>query len=143
MSEVESKAVWTAELIDEAVALYIERIEALEEDKRSENTVQITTDIANELGFKPNSVRVRLSKAKRPDGSDVYVRKVRAKTAGTATPSAGGSAKRVSKADAQAELVNALKQVGAPVSDELAEVISKLTGKAAQALAVSLGQVEE
>ena len=134
-------AVWTPELEQEAIAMYIERIEAYDEDKRPDVTTEVTQGVADELGFKLNSVRARLAKAKRPDGSDVYVRKVKAKTASASSSTTGN--KRVSKADAQAALVNALKAVGAPISDELTEIIEKLTGKAAQALADSLTAIED
>ena len=136
----DKKAVWTDELKAEAVAMYVERIEMHAEDERANFTTQVTADVADELGFKVNSVRACLSRAKREDGSDVYVRKAQAKTA-TSTTAAGG-AKRMSKADAQAELVNTLKTLGAPLSPELSEQIEKMTGKLAQALTASLTQIE-
>jgi transposase-like protein len=134
---------WTEELIAEAVAMYLERMEALPEEKRAEQTVEITAGIAEELGFKTNSVRVQLSKAKRQDGTDVYIRKSKPKAASTTTATAGTGAKRVSKADAQAELTDALKKLGAEVNEELEDIISKLTGKAAQTLAATLNNIEE
>ena len=137
-----TQAQWTPELIQEAISMYIERMEAIDEDKRAEQTVEVTSEIAEELGFKLNSVRAQLSKAKRPDGSDVYIRKAKAKNT-TAAAGGGTATKRVSKADAQAELVQALGSVGATVSDELQELITKMTGKAAQALADALTQIEE
>ena len=135
---------WTPELIEEAIAMYIERIEGYPEDQRPDVTTEVTQGIADELGFKLNSVRARLAKAKRPDGGDVYVRKVKAKTASTATGSGTGTGgKRVSKADAQAALIQALKTLGAEVADELTGHIEKMTGKCAQALADSLTNIED
>lgn len=134
-------ATWTPELVDEAVAMYIERIEAYDEDKRPDVTTEVTQAIAEELGFKLNSVRIRLSKAKRPDGSDVYIRKTKARTAtASTTTSADGSAKakRVSKVDAQAELTNAFKTIGSEMTEELIATITKTTGKDAMVLAAAI-----
>lgn len=136
----DKKAVWTKELENEAISMYIERIEAFPEDERPNHTIQVTTDIAEELGFKPNSVRVRLSKAKRSDGSDVYVRKVRAKTATTGSTT---TTKRVSKADAQAELIKTLKEAGATITPDLEAVVEKMTGKAAQQVTIALNSINE
>lgn len=138
----QTKAVWTAELTSEAIAMYIERVEAFPEDERPNHTISITEAIASELGFKPNSVRARLSKAKRADGTDVYIRKVRAKTT---TAKAGGTATvaRMSKADAQAELTNTLTKQGATITEDLTAIIEKLTGKAAQHLVIALLEISE
>jgi transposase-like protein len=87
-----------------------------------ENSMDIVAEIAEELGESPNGVRMILSKA------GVYVKK----EAGAATASKSKTTKtanaRVSKEDAQAQLTAAIEAAGKDVD---AEIISKLTGKAA------------
>lgn len=122
---------WTDELRAEAVEIYLERIGEFEEADRAANSTEVCKGIAEELDFSVNSVRAILQRATDEDGNQVYVKATKAPKAKAA--STGG--KKMSKADAQAELVSALQDGGAEVSDELMEVIEKLTGKAAQALA--------
>lgn len=122
---------WTDELRAEAVEIYLERIGEFEEADRAANSTEVCKGIAEELDFSVNSVRAILQRATDEDGNQVYVKATKAPKVKAA--STGG--KKMSKADAQAELVSALQDGGAEVSDELMEVIEKLTGKAAQALA--------
>lgn len=124
---------WTDELRAEAVEMYLERIDIFPEDERAAKSTEICKEIADELGFSVNSVRAILQRAKDDDGNDVYIKATKAPKATKASASSGG--KKMSKADAQAELVSALQDGGAEVTDEVMEVIEKLTGKAAQALA--------
>lgn len=124
---------WTDELKQEAIEMYIERIEQVDEAERAMQSTEIVKGIAEELDKSPNSVRAILQRAKREDGADVYVKKAQAPKAAKAS-----GAKKLSKADAQAELVSALKDGGAQVDDELATHIEKMTGKAAQALAAAI-----
>jgi len=103
---------WTDELREQAVAMY------LKGKPTSENSMDIVGEVAEELEFSPNSVRMILSKA------GVYVTKSQGpakekKVTGT----------RVSKEGAQAALIEKLEAAGKEVNEE---VISKLTGKAAQ-----------
>lgn len=101
----------------QAIDMYQER------EPTPENSMEIVAEIAEELGESPNGVRMILSKA------GVYVKK---------EPAAGGSASkskttkstgtRVSKEDAQAQLVAAIEAAGKEVDSD---IISKLTGKAA------------
>lgn len=124
---------WTEELKAEAIEMYIERIEQYPEDERAKFTAEIITEIAEELEKTPNSVRAILQRAKREDGTDVYVKKAQAPKA-----KAVSTGKKLSKADAQAELLSALQDGGATIDDELTAVIEKMTGKAAQAVAAAI-----
>jgi transposase-like protein len=104
---------WTDELREQAVEMY------LAQKPNSENSTEVVAQVADELGFSPNSVRMILSKA------GVYI----TKSAG-AKPKAETATKgtRVSKEAAQAELVAAIQAKGKDVDEE---IVSKLTGKAA------------
>ena len=110
------KVAWT----DEKKALVIEAYEKAE--PTPENSMEIVKEIADEYEESPNGVRMILTKA------GVYVKK---------TPAAGGEKKastatggtRVSKAAAAEALIAALSDAGQEVDEE---IVSKLTGKAAQ-----------
>ena len=104
---------WDQEKKDAVIAAY------LEQDPTPENSIEIVKEIAEEYDESPNGVRMILSKA------EVYVKKA------PAAPSNGngGGGTRVSKAAAQEALVTALTDMGAEVDEE---IISKMTGKAAQ-----------
>ena len=105
---------WTDEKKAEAVTMYEER------DPTPETSMEIVKEIADEIDESPNGVRMILTKA------GVYVKK-------TATAKASGGAAttgtRVSKAAAQEALTAAISDAGKSVDEE---IISKLTGKAAQ-----------
>ena len=95
-------------------------IEAYENaDPTPETSMEIVKDIADEYNESPNGVRMVLSKA------GVYIKKTPA--ASGAKSSGGGT--RVSKAAAQESLIAALTDAGQDVDED---VVSKLTGKAAQ-----------
>jgi len=83
-----------------------------------ETSMEIVKEIAEDLDESPNGVRMILTKA------GVYVKKTP-----TASSSKGTGGTRVSKAAAQEALTAALTDAGAEVDEE---IISKLTGKAAQ-----------
>lgn len=108
------KVAWT----DEKKAAVIEAYE--QADPTPENSMEIVKEIAEEYEESPNGVRMILTKA------GVYVKK---------TPAAGGEKKaagggtRVSKAAAIEALTAALSDAGQEVDEE---IVSKLTGKAAQ-----------
>tara|TARA_B100000470_G_C19785696_1_gene389744 strand:- start:1152 stop:1499 length:348 start_codon:yes stop_codon:yes gene_type:complete len=87
-------------------------------DPTPETSVEIVKDIAEEYEESPNGVRMILTKA------GVYIRKTAA-----AGASNGSSSPRVSKADAQQELIAALTSAGQTVDED---IVSKLTGKAAK-----------
>lgn len=103
---------WTDELREQAVQLYMEG------HPTPDNSMEIVTEVADELGFSPNSVRMILSKA------GVYVTKTPTKKAA----SSGGGGTRTNKAAAIAELTAAIEKAGKEVDED---IISKLTGKAA------------
>ena len=110
------KVAWTDESKAQAVSMY----EAAE--PTPENSMEIVKDIAEELDESPNGVRMILTKA------GVYVKKTpAAKAASTGSTATGGT--RVSKAAAQEALTAAITDAGKAVDEE---IISKLTGKAAQ-----------
>lgn len=107
-------ATWTDELKAEAVAMY------LKAGPTPETSMDIVGDVGAEMGFSPNSVRMILSKA------GVYITKSAAP--GKEKKAATGGT-RVSKEAAHATLIEKLEAAGKEVNEE---VISKLTGKAAQ-----------
>ena len=88
-------------------------------DPTPETSMEIVAEIAEELGESPNGVRMILTKA------GVYVKKAQANGNGGA--SSGGT--RVSKQAAQDALIAAIQDKGGEVDED---IISKLTGKAAQ-----------
>ena len=105
---------WDDDKKAQAVAMYEEA------QPTPETSMEIVKDIAEELDESPNGVRMILTKA------GVYVKKTpAAKSSGGTT--VGGT--RVSKAAAQEALTAALSDAGQSVDEE---IISKLTGKAAQ-----------
>lgn len=106
-------ATWTDETKAEAVAMY------LKAGPTPETSMDIVGDVGAELGFSPNSVRMILSKA------GVYI----TKSAAASKPKTATGGTRVSKEAAHATLIEKLEAAGKEVNEE---VISKLTGKAAQ-----------
>ena len=102
---------WTDEKKQEAIDMYVEQ------EPTPENSMEIVADIAEQLEESPNGVRMILTKA------GVYVRKTPA-----AKSSGGSGGGRVSVADAQSSLTDALNDAGQEVDSA---IISKLTGKAA------------
>ena len=105
---------WTDEKKAEVIAAY----EAA--DPTPESSMEIVKEIAEEFEESPNGVRMILTKA------GVYVKK---------TPASGGEKKattggtRVSKAAAVEALTAAISDAGQEADEE---ILSKLTGKAAQ-----------
>ena len=101
------------------------------EEPTPENSMEIVKAIAEEMGQSPNGVRMILTKA------GVYVKKA---------PAAGGSAKtssptggtRISKAAAQEALTAALTDAGVEIDED---IVTKLTGKAAQYFADALNKI--
>ena len=105
---------WSQEKKDAVIEAY------QDQNPTPENSIEIVKELAEEYEESPNGVRMILSKA------EVYVKKA------PAAPSSGsstGGGSRVSKAAAQEALVSALTDMGAEVDEE---IISKMTGKAAQ-----------
>ena len=106
---------WDQEKKDAVIAAFLEL------NPTPENSIEIVKEIAEEYDESPNGVRMILSKA------EVYVKK--APAAPSNGNGGGGGGTRVSKAAAQEALVSALTDMGAEVDEE---IISKMTGKAAQ-----------
>ena len=103
---------------DDKKAQAVEMYEA--QDPTPETSMEIVKEIADELNESPNGVRMILTKA------GVYVKKAQAAGNGGGT-SSGGT--RVSKQAAQDALTAAIVDKGLSVDED---IISKLTGKAAQ-----------
>jgi hypothetical protein len=100
-----------------AIEMYQER------EPTPENSMEIVAEIADEMEESPNGVRMILSRA------GVYVTKEKpAEGAKSKTTKSGGTSTRVSKEDAQAQLIAAIEAAGKTVDED---IISKLTGKAA------------
>lgn len=111
-------SVWTDELKAQVVADYQKA------EPTPETSMDVVSELAEQHGFTPNSIRMILSKA------GVYITKgapskKAAKEGGTAKAGAGT---RVSKESAHAELTKAIEDAGKTAD---AEIIGKLTGKAA------------
>ena len=103
---------------DDKKAAVIEAYENAE--PTPETSMEIVKDIADDFNESPNGVRMVLSKA------GVYIKKT---PAASGAKTSGGTGTRVSKAGAQEALIAALTDAGQEVDED---VVSKLTGKAAQ-----------
>jgi hypothetical protein len=117
---------WTDEDKQTAIAMY------LAAEPTAANSIEIVKGISEKMGQTANGVRMILTKAKNEDGSNVYIAKEAGKApaaSGGTTAAAGDKAPRVSKEAAHAALTAAITEAGATVDSE---IISKLTGKAAQ-----------
>ncbi|MFO0002190.1 MAG: hypothetical protein ACK559_13745 [bacterium] len=115
-----SKVAWDDEKKAAVIAAYTKA------NPTPETSMEIVKEIADEFDESPNGVRMVLTKA------DVYVKKGAASGAAKTPKAAGASATggtRVSKQGAQDALVAALTDAGQEIDED---VVSKLTGKAAQ-----------
>lgn len=119
------KMAWDDDKKAQAVSMYEEA------EPTPETSMEIVKDIAEELDESPNGVRMILTKA------GVYVKKTPAAKAAS-TGSTGGT--RVSKVAAQEALTAAITDAGKAVDEE---IISKLTGKAAQYFTTLLSDTSE
>lgn len=106
---------WTDELREQVIKQYTDA------NPTADNSMEIVKEIADGIGATPNGVRMVLSKA------GVYVKKADA-GGKKATGDKPAKTARVSKEDAQNALIEAIEGLGATVD---AEIISKMTGKAA------------
>lgn len=112
-----SNTQWTPELKERVKELY------LAEEPTPENSTEIVKSIAEGLELSPNGVRMVLSQL------GVYVKKEVGTTASkTSSKTSGEGTKRVSKESAIADLTKAIEDRGSEVD---ADILSKLTGKAA------------
>jgi hypothetical protein len=116
---------WDEDKKAQAVSMY------LEAEPTPETSMEIVKEIAEELSESPNGVRMILTKA------EVYVKKAAASGATKSSGSNGGSS-RVSKAAAIEALSAAISDAGQDIDEE---IISKLTGKAAQYFAGIISKV--
>jgi hypothetical protein len=109
---------WDDDKKAQAISMYEER------EPTPENSMDIVSEIAEELAESPNGVRMILSKA------GVYVKKDAASgsSAGAKSKTTKTTSTRVSKEDAQAQLIAAIEAAGKEVDSD---IITKLTGKAA------------
>jgi len=117
---------WTDESKAQAVEMYTEA------EATPETSMEIVKDIADELGESPNGVRMILTKA------GVYVKKTPAAKS-TSSGTSGGGGGRVSVADAQQAVKDAISDAGLEADDA---IISKLTGKAANYFAEIIGKAQ-
>jgi transposase-like protein len=108
---------WT----DEKKAAVIEAYENAE--PTPENSMEIVKEIAEEFEESPNGVRMVLTKA------GVYVKKAAASGGSSTSSKASTGGSRVSKAAAVEALTAAIQDAGQEADEE---ILSKLTGKAAQ-----------
>lgn len=115
---------WTDELRDKAVKQYQDA------EPTPENSMDIVNEIADEMGFTANGVRMILMKR------DVYVNKEPKKAAST-TGSTGS--KRVSKEDAHNSLRESMGKHNLEIDED---IISKLTGKAAVYFATEFDKID-
>lgn len=113
---------WTDEKKQKVIEQYedIMKNEYDSDEGRAAATIEVVKQLAEEHGEAVNGVRIMLSKA------GVYIK---AATKKPATKSESGGTKRVNKAEALQELKNIINSQGKEVDEE---IISKLTGKAAQ-----------
>ena len=103
---------WEEEKKQQAIEMYTS------EEPTAENSMEVVKSISTELGESPNGVRNILVRA------GVYVKKAPA----TSSAKSNGGGGRVSKADAQQTLKDALSDAGQEIDGD---IIDKLTGKAA------------
>ena len=108
---------WTDEKKQEVIDKYVSA------EPTAENSMDIVQELAEEYEESPNGVRMILSKA------GVYVKKETSSAAKPAAKKEGSTSTRISKDGAQQELISLLEERGADIDPD---VISKLTGKAAQ-----------
>ena len=112
------RVAWDDDKKAQAVSMYEEQ------EPTPETSMEIVKEIADELDESPNGVRMILTKA------GVYVKKAPADGNGNGSSSAGSG--RVSKQAMHDELTAAITDLGQEADDD---IISKLSGKAAQYLA--------
>lgn len=115
---------WTDELKEDVIKRYQEA------EPTPENSIEVVTEIAEDIDKTPQGVRLILSRA------GVYVSK--SPTSSKESTKSTSTTKRVSKADAIQSLSSAISDAGQEVDEE---IINKLTGKAAQYFAGVIRQI--
>lgn len=124
------KVVITDEIRSAIVDRYVELINQYPAEDQPKYTVEVTSAVAAELGCTTNQVRAIVHKAKREDGTSVYVSKAAGAKTKTASTTTTESSKRRGKAESHADLVGAIEAF-LPSSEVDHEIIAKLTGKSA------------
>lgn len=124
---------WTDDKKAQVVAKYVEIMNAdyTTDAERAAASVEVVKELASDFGETANGVRMILTKA------NVYIKKGAGESSGTATKT---TATKASKADSAQALKNAIAAIDPALVDE--EIISKLTGKAAQYFTSILLKVE-
>lgn len=127
---------WTEEIEAELESLYLSKLNELQEADPEQDlsafSAEALTFAAGEIGNSVPSSRMKLSR------KGVYVKQKQKASAPKAGASSEGT-KRVGKAEAQGELIAAFKDGG--VEDLDADIVEKLTGKAAMYLASKVREV--
>lgn len=118
---------WTDELKAEVIKAYEEA------EPTPENSMEIVKSLAEEHDQTPNGVRMILTKA------GVYVKKTPAAASEKGASKSGGGA-RTSKAAAHQRLRDALSELDQSLGDD---IVDKMTGKAAVAIAEVLEAVKQ
>lgn len=121
------KVAWDDEKRAEAIRMYTEA------DPTPENSMEIVKYIADELEESPNGVRMILTKA------GVYVKKEAATGSSSRSTAKTEGSSRVSKVAAIDQLNAAIRDLGLEPN---AEIVEKLTGKAALYFAEVLGSTK-
>jgi hypothetical protein len=125
---------WDENTTAEVVAVYKAKLIELNEENGESDAInsRAALDVAAEaVGTSGPSARIKLSK------EGVYI-KVESKKSETKAASTG--TKRVNKAEQQAELVAAFRDLG--VEDMDMDIVEKLTGKAAAHLAEKVREIK-
>lgn len=126
--------VWTDELKTQVIDAYVEMMNEYPEEERGKHSAEVIEAVKEDqdLEFSVNSIRTVLSRA------GVYIKKA------TASPkaSAKSSGKKLSKAEAHAELIAAFTDLGVEVGDDATAAIGKMTGVLATTLAELVRKIE-
>lgn len=125
---------WTDDKKAQVIAKYVEimNTEYKTDAERSAASVEVVAELASDFGEAVNGVRMILTKA------GVYIKKGAGESAGSTKTTT--TAAKASKADSAQALKNAIAAIDPELVDE--EIISKLTGKAAQYFTTILLKVE-
>lgn len=125
---------WTDDKKAQVIAKYVEimNTEYKTDAERAAASVEVVKELASDFGESANGVRMILTKA------NVYIKKGAGESS-SATKSTT-TATKASKADSAQALKNAIAAIDPALVDD--EIISKLTGKAAQYFTTILLKVE-
>lgn len=124
---------WTDDKKAQVIAKYTEimNTEYKTDAERAAASVEVVKELASDFNESANGVRMILTKA------NVYIKKGAGETSGATKTT---TATKASKADSAQALKNAIAAIDPALVDD--EIISKLTGKAAQYFTTILLKVE-